>query len=198
MPLSTLLDSPVRSAGSREAVVHGEQRWIYREFANRARRAATVLRGAGLRPGDRLAVMTYNTSAFLFAAFGADGRHRVEAAGGHVRGRAGSRRPVPQDPHQPYLDRRPLAYFTSYWAVALMPGWLPSRPVATTARARPTASPRSPGPALARRHWATPTAASWCRTSRMPARSDFVPNAFMLAQAEKTVLRAPFAPAPRG
>lgn len=30
-----------------------------------------MLREAGLRPGDRLAVMTYNTPAFLFAAFGA-------------------------------------------------------------------------------------------------------------------------------
>ncbi|MDI3388994.1 AMP-binding protein [Streptomyces sp. B-S-A8] len=71
MHLSTLLDNAVRSAGDREAVVHRTQRWTYREFADAARRAATVLREAGLRPGDRLAVMTYNTPAFLFAAFGA-------------------------------------------------------------------------------------------------------------------------------
>ncbi|MGW1125864.1 class I adenylate-forming enzyme family protein [Streptomyces sp. NPDC002526] len=71
MHLSTLLDSAVRSAGDHEAVVYREQRWSYQEFADAARRAATVLREAGLRPGDRLAVMTYNTPAFLFAAFGA-------------------------------------------------------------------------------------------------------------------------------
>ncbi|WP_432104767.1 class I adenylate-forming enzyme family protein [Streptomyces sp. bgisy091] len=71
MHLSALLDSAVRSAGDKEAVVHGEHRWTYREFADAARRAATVLREAGLRPGDRLAVMTHNTPAFLFAAFGA-------------------------------------------------------------------------------------------------------------------------------
>ncbi|MFD5239396.1 class I adenylate-forming enzyme family protein [Streptomyces tendae] len=71
MHLSALLDSAVRSAGEREAVVYGDRRWSYREFADAARRAATVLREAGLRPGDRLAVMTYNTPAFLFAAFGA-------------------------------------------------------------------------------------------------------------------------------
>jgi feruloyl-CoA synthase len=71
MHLSALLDSAVRSAGDKEAVVYGEQRLTYREFADTARRAATVLREAGLRPGDRLAVMTYNTPAFLFAAFGA-------------------------------------------------------------------------------------------------------------------------------
>ncbi|MFI7005922.1 class I adenylate-forming enzyme family protein [Streptomyces sp. NPDC050145] len=71
MHLSALLDSAVRSAGEKEAVVYGEQRWTYREFTDAARRAATVLREAGLRPGDRLAVMTYNTPAFLWAAFGA-------------------------------------------------------------------------------------------------------------------------------
>ncbi|MGW6404003.1 class I adenylate-forming enzyme family protein [Streptomyces sp. NPDC055134] len=71
MHLSALLDSVVRSAGDKEAVVYREQRWNYREFAESARRAATVLSDAGLRPGDRLAVMTYNTPAFLFAAFGA-------------------------------------------------------------------------------------------------------------------------------
>ncbi|MFF1735946.1 class I adenylate-forming enzyme family protein [Streptomyces sp. NPDC058247] len=71
MHLSALLDNAVRSAGTKEAVVYREQRWTYGEFADAARRAATVLREAGLRPGDRLAVMTYNTPAFLFAAFGA-------------------------------------------------------------------------------------------------------------------------------
>ncbi|MFG2520847.1 class I adenylate-forming enzyme family protein [Streptomyces sp. NPDC048527] len=71
MHRSALLDSAVRSAGTKEAVVYREQRWTYGEFADSARRAATVLREAGLRPGDRLAVMTYNTPAFLFAAFGA-------------------------------------------------------------------------------------------------------------------------------
>jgi feruloyl-CoA synthase len=71
MHLSALLDSAVRSAGSKEAVVYGDQRWTYRQFADATRRAAAVLREAGLGPGDRLAVMTYNTPAFLFAAFGA-------------------------------------------------------------------------------------------------------------------------------
>ncbi|MYW68794.1 AMP-binding protein [Streptomyces sp. SID8379] len=71
MHLSALLDNAVQSAGDREAVVYRDRRWTYPEFADAARRAATVLRRAGLGPGDRLAVMTYNTPAFLFAAFGA-------------------------------------------------------------------------------------------------------------------------------
>lgn len=71
MHLSALLDGVARSSGPEEAVIYGGQRWTYREFADAARRAATALSEAGLRPGDRLAVMTYNTPAFLFAAFGA-------------------------------------------------------------------------------------------------------------------------------
>lgn len=71
MHLSALLDSVARSSGPEEAVIYRGQRWSYQEFADAARRAATALSDAGLRPGDRLAVMTYNTPAFLFAAFGA-------------------------------------------------------------------------------------------------------------------------------
>ncbi|MFJ6436834.1 class I adenylate-forming enzyme family protein [Streptomyces sp. NPDC091416] len=71
MHLSAMLDSVVRSAGRKEALVHRDRRWSYGEFGAAVRRTATVLREAGLGPGDRLAVMTYNTPAFLFAAFGA-------------------------------------------------------------------------------------------------------------------------------
>ncbi|SCF67308.1 feruloyl-CoA synthase [Streptomyces sp. Ncost-T6T-2b] len=71
MHLSALLDGVARSSGPEEAVIYRGQRWNYQEFADAARRAATALSEAGLRPGDRLAVMTYNTPAFLFAAFGA-------------------------------------------------------------------------------------------------------------------------------
>ncbi|WP_327707946.1 AMP-binding protein [Streptomyces sp. NBC_00464] len=71
MHLSAMLDSVVRSAGRKEALVYRDRRWSYGEFGAAVRRAATVLREAGLGPGDRLAVMTYNTPAFLFAAFGA-------------------------------------------------------------------------------------------------------------------------------
>lgn len=71
MHLSAMLDSVVRAAGRKEALVYRDRRWSYGEFGAAVRRAATVLREAGLQPGDRLAVMAYNTPAFLFAAFGA-------------------------------------------------------------------------------------------------------------------------------
>ncbi|WP_434403127.1 AMP-binding protein [Streptomyces sp. NBC_01353] len=74
---SGVRDAPQRHAGQRrpqgrrqEALVCGEQRWSCAELAADVRRAAAVLRDAGLRPGGRLAVMTYNTPAFVIAAFG--------------------------------------------------------------------------------------------------------------------------------
>ncbi|MFE4654941.1 class I adenylate-forming enzyme family protein [Streptomyces sp. NPDC056707] len=71
MHLSAMLDCTVRRAGDKEALVYGQQRWTYRELAAASQRAAAVLLDAGLRPGDRLAVMTYNTPAFVIAAFAA-------------------------------------------------------------------------------------------------------------------------------
>ncbi|MFE9859766.1 hypothetical protein [Streptomyces sp. NPDC005780] len=61
MHLSAMLDSAVRAAGRKEALVCRDRRWSYGEFVGGVRRAATVLPEAGLEPGDRLPVTTYNT-----------------------------------------------------------------------------------------------------------------------------------------
>jgi fatty-acyl-CoA synthase len=58
------------------AVVHGERRYTYAEFARRALRLAGALRAAGLRPSDRVAYVSPNTPAMLEGKFG------VPAAGG--------------------------------------------------------------------------------------------------------------------
>ncbi|MEV6106162.1 AMP-binding protein [Streptomyces sp. NPDC051940] len=71
MHLSAMLDSAVRKAPGKEALVYGDQRWTYARLAADVRRAAAVLRDAGLGPGGRLAVMTYNTPAFVIGAFAA-------------------------------------------------------------------------------------------------------------------------------
>ena len=42
------------------AVVHGERRLSYREFAAEARRLAHALRAAGIEPGDRVAYLCPN------------------------------------------------------------------------------------------------------------------------------------------
>jgi fatty-acyl-CoA synthase len=58
------------------AVVDGSSRYTYRELAERSWRLANALRSAGLRKGDRVAVLLFNSEPMLEAHFG------VPAAGG--------------------------------------------------------------------------------------------------------------------
>jgi fatty-acyl-CoA synthase len=52
------------------AVVCGEQRFTYREFGDRVSRLGGALRGAGLKPGDRVAFLSLNCHRLLEAYFG--------------------------------------------------------------------------------------------------------------------------------
>ncbi|MEU1472517.1 AMP-binding protein [Streptomyces sp. NPDC005761] len=52
-------------------MVRRDRRRSYGEFGAVVRRAATVPREAGPGPGDRMAVMTYHSPAYLYAAFDA-------------------------------------------------------------------------------------------------------------------------------
>src|SRR3954449_4782554 len=52
------------------AVVHGPQRWSYRDFYARARRLASALERRGLGRGDTVAVMLANTPPMLEAHYG--------------------------------------------------------------------------------------------------------------------------------
>jgi fatty-acyl-CoA synthase len=54
----------------KEAVVHGERRYTYRQLEERANRMASALRALGLRHLDRVAVIAPNTPAMLEAHFG--------------------------------------------------------------------------------------------------------------------------------
>ena len=58
------------------AIVHGDRRYTYREFAQRVNRLASQLRSIGLQEHDRVAFLCPNTPALLEAHFG------VPAAGG--------------------------------------------------------------------------------------------------------------------
>jgi fatty-acyl-CoA synthase len=58
------------------AVVDGERRYSYRQFADRSWRLANALRSAGLGKGDRVATLLFNSAPMLEAHFG------VPAAGG--------------------------------------------------------------------------------------------------------------------
>lgn len=69
-PLITMLDSTVRKSPGKDALVYGEKHIPYEQLQAASRRAASVLRDAGVKPGDRVALMTFNTSSFVIAAFG--------------------------------------------------------------------------------------------------------------------------------
>jgi fatty-acyl-CoA synthase len=49
----------------REAVVDGESRWTYEQFFDRCDRWSSALQGLGLKPGDRVAIISPNTHAML-------------------------------------------------------------------------------------------------------------------------------------
>jgi fatty-acyl-CoA synthase len=51
------------------AVVHGPDRWTYRELADRVQELATALRTAGVSPGDRVAYLLPNVPDMLVAHF---------------------------------------------------------------------------------------------------------------------------------
>ena len=61
-----------RSAGvfpDKTAIVHGERRLSYRDFAGEATRLARALRAAGIEPGDRVAYLCPNIPEMLVAHF---------------------------------------------------------------------------------------------------------------------------------
>ena len=61
-----------RSAGiypNRLAVIHGERRYTYAQFAGRCRRLASALRRAGIGKGDTVAIMAPNTPEMLEAHY---------------------------------------------------------------------------------------------------------------------------------
>ncbi len=54
----------------RTAVIHGERRISYRQFYERAKRLASALRQAGVKPSDTVSVMLPNVPAMLEAHYG--------------------------------------------------------------------------------------------------------------------------------
>lgn len=55
---------------SKEGVVSGEQRFTYAEFGERCERLAAGLRREGVRPGDRVAYLSFNTHQLLEGYYG--------------------------------------------------------------------------------------------------------------------------------
>lgn len=70
MDLTAMLESTAHKFPRKQAVVAGDAVLSYGELLDASKRAAAVLRDVGVGRGDRVGVMTYNTPAFIVAAFG--------------------------------------------------------------------------------------------------------------------------------
>ena len=66
----TFLDWAASVYPDKTAVIHGDKRFTYREFAERCRRLASALTKRGIGPGDTVAVMAPNSPPMLEAHFG--------------------------------------------------------------------------------------------------------------------------------
>ena len=71
-PLTPLgfLERSAMLFGDRRAVIDGDRQWTYREFDDRVRRQAGLLRGLGVEAGDRVAVLALNNSLLLESHYG--------------------------------------------------------------------------------------------------------------------------------
>ena len=71
MPLNELLPKAVRLYPEKEAVISGDIRMTYRDFAGRVWRLAQGLTDLGLKKNDRIAILHENSHEFLEAYFAA-------------------------------------------------------------------------------------------------------------------------------
>lgn len=67
--IGAILETGVRSAPEQEIVYADKKRMTYREMAERVRRLASVLASAGVKPGDTVAVMDWDSHRYLECFF---------------------------------------------------------------------------------------------------------------------------------
>ncbi|HEY2224864.1 acyl--CoA ligase family protein [Actinomycetospora sp.] len=67
---TAFLDRSEHAFAERTAIVDGERRFTYQQFAERSRRLAGLLGALGARPGDRVAVLASNSHVMLEAHHG--------------------------------------------------------------------------------------------------------------------------------
>src|ERR1043166_9072401 len=63
--------------GKKVGVVCGSQRFTYAEFGDRCERLAKALNAWGIRPGDRVAYLSFNTHQLLEGYYGVIQAHAV-------------------------------------------------------------------------------------------------------------------------
>ena len=68
LTVNNLLDSAVRSNGDQQ-IVYGKETLTYRQFAKNAKNFAANLRKIGVKPGDRIAILDYDTISYLYCYY---------------------------------------------------------------------------------------------------------------------------------
>ena len=71
MNIGYLLSNSTNKYPERVALISEEGRWTYRAFNERTSRLANALLDAGLKKGDRIAILFHNSSYFVEAYFAA-------------------------------------------------------------------------------------------------------------------------------
>ena len=71
MNLVSMLDLNARKYGDKDALRYNGQSVTFKELAVEAEKAASLLQSWGVEKGDRVAIMSFNTPAFVISFFGA-------------------------------------------------------------------------------------------------------------------------------
>src|SRR5690606_21551197 len=67
--INSILEAGVRNAPNQEIVYADQRRMTYREMGERVARLASALQQQGVKPGDTVAVMDWDTHRYLEAFF---------------------------------------------------------------------------------------------------------------------------------
>lgn len=70
MTLGALLQNQRECHPDRLAIIYNDRKWTYLEFDDIANRVGSSLRQAGIKPGDRVALLFQNCPEFVFSYFG--------------------------------------------------------------------------------------------------------------------------------
>jgi acyl-CoA synthetase (AMP-forming)/AMP-acid ligase II len=71
MQISTILDKASKTWPDKEAIICGNLKLSYSEFANRSKKLARFFLNSGLQPGDRVAILNHNCHTYLESYFAA-------------------------------------------------------------------------------------------------------------------------------
>ncbi len=70
MNITQIMDINAKKFGSQDCLRAGGTSWTFLETKEQAERVAAVLQSMGIKKGDKVAIMSQNTPAFVFTFYG--------------------------------------------------------------------------------------------------------------------------------